>query len=845
MRIESYSLRAFKPVSSNASQGIRLGLSPMGTMFAAMTLGMNGAHAQSAAEAPAEAPKNEAPAAAPATDLADAAPVGKSEATQLPTVTVDGVIDRYKPDRVASPKFTEPLRDTPMSVNIIPKELIKDQGVLTLRQILSNVPGITFGAGEGGSGFGDKINIRGYAADNDISIDGIRDSAQSSRTDPFNVEQIEVFKGASSVNSGAGAVGGSINLVSKTPEGSAFRRLSGAVGTGDYGRFTADINQPVGDDMALRVNGMLHQQTFAERDVTRAERWGFAPSLKLGLGKPTQWTLSYFHQYDNNIPDFGVPFRNFKPVPSVSRRNYYGFSNVDSQVIKNDALTSVFEHEFNKQVKLRNATRVAANNTDTTSDGIEGDICITASSAPLGQTATSATVPDCSGIGAGKYSPRSGPNGQIRNTTNKILVNQTDLTWSVNTGFAAHTLVTGAQLSKETYHLDSGALFRDPDGTFYDVNAGSKSPYPSTDLYHPNHLWTMPMNPIITSYTDTAVNNSAAYVFDTIKFGEQWIISGGIRYERNRSNAITFTRSPNPSVTGTGDNAVTKTPGPFALATNNPILMDDKLLSYRAGVSYKPVEYGTIYFSYGNAKLPATSSGNTLGSCTDTTATSSSGVVSGSNTCVKPETTVAYELGTKWDLLQERVALTAAVFRNNRTNFRVASATAGVAYQQLDGESRVDGIEVGAQGNVTKEWAVYANYAYLRSEILRSIAKNSTATDTQKGNPLGNVPGNSASLWTTYEFPMGVQLGYGLNYSSTVYQVSALPVGATTLPKLPGYTVQNALIGYKYDKNLSLALNMNNLTNRVYYTQLRGTQASGWVNPGEGRNAVLTANYNF
>ncbi|TXI09712.1 MAG: TonB-dependent siderophore receptor, partial [Rhizobium sp.] len=723
---------------------------------------------------------------------------------------------------------------------VIPKELIKDQGVLTLRQILSNVPGITFGAGEGGSGFGDKINIRGYAADNDISIDGIRDSAQTTRTDPFDVEQIEVFKGASSVNSGAGAVGGSINLVSKTPEAETFRRLSGGVGTENYGRFTADINQMINETTAVRINGMVHEQTFAERNVTRAERWGFAPSVKFGLGQQTQWTLAYFHQYDNNIPDFGVPFRNYKPVPGVSRRNYYGFSNVDSQIIKNDALTSIFEREFNSHVKLRNATRFAANNTDTTTDGVEGDVCINASGPPLGQTAATGAVPDCSTAGAGSYTPRTGPNGQIRNTTNKILVNQTDVTWAFNTGLVAHTMVTGAQISKETYHLDSGALFRNANGSFYTFSqsSGTKSPYPTTSLYNPNNLWTLPMNAIINSYTDTDVNNSAIYVFDTAKFGDHWILSGGVRYERNRTNAFTFTRSPNPSITGTGTSAPSNAPGPFALLANNPISTDDKLLSYRVGLSYKPVESGTIYVSYGNSKLPAASSGNTLGNCTNTTTSTTVG----SNTCVKPETTVAYEVGAKWDVLQERLSLTAAVFRNDRTNYRVASGDASVAYQQLDGESRVDGIELGAQGQITKEWAIYANYAYLRSEVLRSIAKNSPSStpDPQKGNALGNVPANSGSLWTTYELPIGLQLGYGLNYSSTVY------MNSTTKNKLPGYTVQNALLGYKWDKDLSFALNINNLTNRVYYTQLRGVSAaSSWANPGEGRNAVLTANYNF
>jgi catecholate siderophore receptor len=582
---------------------------------------------------------------------------------------------------------------------------------------------------------------------------------------------------------------------------------------------------------------MVHRQNFAERDVTNAKRWGIAPSVKLGIGTPMQWTLSYFHQDDDNIPDYGVPFRNFKPVPGVSRRNYYGFSNVDSQKIKNDALTSIFENQFDSNIKLRNATRFASNKTDATTDGVEGDICVNSGGLPLGQVTASSAIPDCSAAGAGTYTPRGGPNGQIRNTQNDIIVNQTDVTWSFSTGFAAHTLVSGLQLSKESYHLDSGALFRNADGTFYPVNSGTKSPYPTTNLYHPSNYWTLPMNATLLSFTDTDVSNGAVYAFDTIKFGKKWIVSGGLRYEENRTKATTMTRTPAPSITGSGATAPTAAPGPFMLALNNPLTTDDKLLSYRIGVIYKPVEAGTFYAAFGNSKLPSTSSGNTLGACTSSAT---------SNTCaVKPETALTYEVGTKWDVLQERLSLTAAVYRNERTNFKVASTDPQVIYQQLDGESRVDGIDLGATGQITKAWAVTASYSFMRSEVLRSIDKDSTAVDPQKGNPLPNVPGNSASLWTTYEFPVGLQIGYGLNYSSTVYQVSTLPVGATTLPKLPGYTVSNALVGYKYNKDLSFAMNINNLTNRVYYTQMRGTVASGWVNPGVGRNAVLTANYNF
>jgi len=552
----------------------------------------------------------------------------------------------------------------------------------------------------------------------------------------------------------------------------------------------------------------VHQNKFAERDVTSAQRWGIAPSVKFGIGGLTQWTLSYFHQFDNNIPDYGIPFRNYQPVPGVSRSNYYGFSNVDSQKIKNDSLTSILEHSFNSQIKLRNATRFASNQTDATTDGVEGDVCLVVGDYPLGTVLdpvtglpTSTAVPKCAA--AGMYTPRSGPNGQIRNTQNDILVNQTDVTWAFNTGAIAHTAVTGFQISKETYHLDGGSIFRNGNGTTYAVNPATNSPYPSTDLYHPNNFWTLPLNPWIATKTDTSVNNSAIYVFDTIKFGEHWMLNGGLRYELNRSTATTFARSAATAMTP---------PGEFAKAANNPLSTNDKLLSYRAGVIYKPLEIGTVYFAFGNSKLPTSYGGNTLGACANTPA---SGTTAASNTCaVKPETAISYELGTKWDVLEQKLALAADVFRTERTNFKVASGDASIAFQQLDGESRVEGIELGATGQITSSWLITAGYTFQRSEILRSIAKNSppTKADPQKGRPLGNLPRNAATFWTTYEWPMGLQLGYGLNYASDLYQT------ATVDAKLDGYVLQNALVGYKVDNALSFALNVNNLTNRVYYT---------------------------
>ncbi|MBE0953833.1 TonB-dependent receptor plug domain-containing protein, partial [Escherichia coli] len=134
-------------------------------------------------------------------------------------------------ERSASAKYAVPLLDTPQTVTVVPQKVIQEQNALSLRQVLSNVSGITFNAGEGGGGSGDSINIRGFSANANMQVDGLRDSAQTSRSDLFNLEAVEVIKGPNSVFGGAGTSGGSINMVSKQPKAEAFTHLGAGLGT--------------------------------------------------------------------------------------------------------------------------------------------------------------------------------------------------------------------------------------------------------------------------------------------------------------------------------------------------------------------------------------------------------------------------------------------------------------------------------------------------------------------------------------------------------------------------------------------------------------------------------------
>src|SRR5262249_49336522 len=191
----------------------------------------------------------------------------ETSSTAVNKIVVAGLPDLARTEGPTTPKDTGWPGATPQTTTVIAANLIQQEGALLLRDVLrQNVPGITFGAGEGGS-YGDSINIRGFTATNDIAVDGVRQSANTTHTDPFNTQAIEVVQGVSSVYSGVGALGGTINIVSKLPTAQDFEVLSFGGGTADYLRGTADINRTVGGPslgMAFRLNAMGHRNQVAD-----------------------------------------------------------------------------------------------------------------------------------------------------------------------------------------------------------------------------------------------------------------------------------------------------------------------------------------------------------------------------------------------------------------------------------------------------------------------------------------------------------------------------------------------------------------------------------------------------
>ncbi|MGZ8312453.1 MAG: TonB-dependent receptor [Allosphingosinicella sp.] len=745
-----------------------------------------------------------------------------------------------------SPKSTAPLLDTPQTVTVISDQTLRRQNLLTLRDALSTVPGITFGAGEGGGGYGDAINLRGYSASNDINVDGVRDSAQYSRTDPFNLQQIEIYNGANTVFGGSGSVGGTINLVSKVPQPRSLNIVQGSIGTDDYYRATVDSNQRLSAHVAVRLNAMVHRNDYPGRDFEEYERWGVAPAITLGIDAPTRLTLAYAHQEDDNIPIYGVPyFRsqiNDGPLEEADNSDYFGYRNLDRQDVVVDRLTATFQHDLSDEVWVRNLTRWQRVGQDSQTSAPQGTFCLsTTGRQPVAANATNAVGLACpAGLAPGFWQRSGNPIGLARDQENQLLYNQADLSWTTGEEGGVHnTLVVGGALSWEDYDITTASLPRNPDG--------SAATLPIDSIANPTSIYSGPVNVTVTARSRSETWNGAIYAFDTLEIGERFELSGGARLERNEA---VFRAVPLPAYP----------PGttPLTAADLAPQRSEETLFSYRLGAVFKPTVATSLYAAFSNARTP--SSATVRLGCT-----SGSGATLVNFCAVAPETARSYEIGAKADVLDRRLQLTAALFRNERTNFRVPSNEPGVPDPQvLDGRSRVDGIALGASGFITPEWSIFANYTYLDGEVLQSVSdfcltspgatgcgSNAALPDPQAGDRLIQTPEHSGSLFTTYRLPFGLEIGYGLTYqgSFATHQRNLLQ---RTQYFAEDFLIHRAFLSYAFANGLTAQLNIQNFTDESYFTGVRnnvnattGAITGGWAVPGEGRSAVLSLFYSF
>lgn len=711
----------------------------------------------------------------------------------------------YQVEKASSPKYTAPLVDTPRSVTVIPQQVLKDTGALNMQDALRTVPGITFGAGEGGNPQGDRPFIRGFDAQGDTYLDGVRDTGSQSR-EIFAVENIEVSKGPNSAIGGRGAAGGSINLVSKKAHlGNSF---DGGFtwGSDQTQRYTMDGNYQFSDTAAGRLNLMSHESNVAGRDKVDYDRWGIAPSLAFGLGTDTRVNLDYYHLESNDTPDSGIPYtipaggsaartksNPDKPYAGGDHSNFYGLDR-DFRKGRTDTATFAIEHDLSDSLTIKNTLRHGTSMQDYI-----------------------LTQPDDSKGNVNNGSVWRRANTRVSNT--ETTTNQTDLFGNFYVAGFKNSFSTGVEYtreesSKSSYNVNTDTTPRTTNvpssSNCTPAMIGAPSGYNCTSLSNPNP--NDPWNGAISrnyAGTDTQSDTYALYAFDTLELSEQWLVNMGLRYDHFETGYKTYTAAGNTTSKGADTS---------------------EFVTGQFGVVYKPAENGSIYASYATSATPP---GNTLGEGQEGNPLGGTPDRNGNllKSDMEPETTKNYEIGTKWDLLNDRLSLTADIFRTEKENARVQVDT--TSYENA-GKTRVQGIELSASGKITDKWQVFAGYAYMDSEQVDG--GDLPANKANNGNELPNTPKNSASLWTTYQVTPKLTIGGGAFYVDDVFG----SVANTTM--VDSYVRYDAMAAYKLSKNVDLQLNVQNLTNETYYDKAFSTH---FANQAAGRTALLSTNFHF
>ncbi|MCC6202437.1 MAG: catecholate siderophore receptor Fiu [Gammaproteobacteria bacterium] len=725
----------------------------------------------------------------------------RSEQVLAPvTVTTEGE-PGYRVESSSNPKLTQPLVDTPQTITVINKEILREQGASTLVEALRNTPGITQQLGENGNtSAGDTFQLRAFSTQTATFVDGIRDLGAVTR-DVFNLEQVEVAKGSVGADIGRGAASGYINLVSKLPTREDMLSGGATWNTANHKRLAVDLNRKLGETAGFRLNLMGQAGGVDGRDEIENNGFGIAPSFAFGLGTPTRFTLYSQHIRQDNVPEGGIPTIGMKGFYNanaalqagarVDRENFYG-SKFDYERIDADMVTAKVEHDLASATTLRNISRYGKTRMDRILTGVNTLAAVNA------------------------LDPASWTVARTRQRVdqiNEVLANQSNVTTDFTWGGIRHALSSGLEFIYERQKTPTfGTTTQTINGVGFTATLN-----PAANLYAPNEEDLLGMPYRTGAYTDGDTFTAAFYAFDTLDLSERWQLSGGLRAEHYRTNT-------DVSVLVTTNNRTLYPAYSVGQLAPESLSINDELLSWKVGVLFKPATIGSVYAAYANSFTPP-GGGNFALSATNTNQNAPT---------MDPQETANLEFGTKWELLDRRLNVSGAIFRTENDK-QVSFDLDTNGFAQF-GKTRVDGVELAAVGQLTNFWQVSASIAKTRTKVRDQFNASGVETSTARWSP--DV---TANFWTSYSFGE-LTIGGGTRYVSK--QKRVVTAGATTpqnMPTIPSYWVTDLMAAYAVTRNVNLRLNVYNLFDEDYIGTLNNSGAR--MTLGTPLSAAFTAEF--
>lgn len=704
----------------------------------------------------------------------------------------------YKAKVSGDQRRVKEIAETPATISVITQAAVKESGKSDLRSILGAQPGITIGTGENGNAFGDRYIIRGHEARSDVFIDGLRDPGMTTR-ESFAVDQIEITKGPSSTFAGRGSTGGAINSVTKQPNSDKdFTEIGLGFGTDDYRRATLDTNKVINDRASVRLNLLDASETVPDREPADKSRRGLLLSGKLKATDKLDLSADYYHLEAKDLPDLGTYFNTTtrKPVKDIPVYLQSGRDHLDTDV---DTLTLKAGFRVNERLRLQNSTRIGKTQNSYITTGARGAIRSPSDSSPGVETITLSTHQGWQEV--------------------EYLVNRLDVFLDSKMAGLNHQFVFGAEFNDEK--VVNGV---------YTAVAGSATPNCATGTSTTNNSYCAldgsgqpfaNINRLLPAYekgvsdSDYHIRTSSLTAMDTVDFNEQWSAFAGIRYDHfDYKNIVGST---------------TKVTHKYS----------DGFVNGNAGLTYKINSLGNVYASVSSSTDINGGESDVGGSC----GYGGICVPTGSQISdAKPEKTVNYEIGTKWQLLQQKLLATAALFRTIKSD--VQEGTGYTTTGSINtGKNQVQGVEFSLVGNLTPKLSTQMAVTLMDSEILESF------TATNKGLQLSNFARKQANAQFKYQFTPVFALGGAATYQSEMYAGQPDSAAGYDFTNnrynivVPAYTVFDAFAEYKFSEKLNARLNVNNVTDKDYY--LAAYRSGSFMYLGDKRNAHITLTYKF
>lgn len=462
--------------------------------------------------------------------------------TEIDQIIVKGT---YRAPQIDSATRTPALLvDVPQSISVISEQQIDDQALRSIADVLRFTPGATIAQGEGHR---DQVLIRGQNTTANFFIDGLRDDVQYFRP-LYNLERVEVLKGANALAFGRGAGGGVINRVTKTAiAGDAFTTVDAGADTFGGAVVSGDTNVALGERAGLRVNA-FYERLENHRDVFSGDRAAINPTLAFAPTDATRVDLSYEYVRDERIVDRGVPSLDGEPLEGFDN-TFFGSPDLNDADLTAHIARGKITHALTAAVTATASVQYADY------DKAYRNLF------PVGFDADTGTV---------------SLDGYFDRTDRQNFLYRGDIVAQVQTGGIGHTILVGVEGGlQDTVNDRRDALFAQSNDD--QVTFGFSDPLviPAVSF------------PVFNRDRESDVNTVSVYAQDQIDLGRLQIVAG-LRYDRFEIDVIDRVEVADGAEDG-NDGFLSRT---------------DEEVSPRLGLIYKPVPNASVYASYAKSFLP-------------------------------------------------------------------------------------------------------------------------------------------------------------------------------------------------------------------------------------------------